>query len=572
MKKVVLISTILIIILVVGLFMSRSANLRDQRDLLSGLDIFAVERGTLPFTIGGKGRVTSTQNAVLYWEIPGKIEQVMVAPGMRVAAGDVLATLETKSLPSYVILAQSDLIKTQKTLDNLYQSQTQQALALKAVSDAQEALEDALDPEYAQAQVLVEIANSQAAVEKAQQQYDILTTKIPPSAIDQAYANLLLAKNKLDQTRESLQKIEQQMMFGAAGIPDFLPDTFKAQVRTDLRKALRQAFEGLQIQLAQDQLAYENSLARYNNLLEPPDALEVKIAEVGLSTAQAQLEDAKIQWERVKDGPDASEIAVRKAVLVDAQREWERLKDGPDLDDIAVLEAQVAAFQAIINQKKIYAPFDGVITLVQAQAGDYVKPGTLAFRIDDISHRYVELEISEIDINQIEVGQDVFLTFEAVMAKTYHGKVVEVPLVGNERLGAITFPVNVELLDADDDIRIGMASEVEIVIRQKENVLTIPNRSVRVLDGEKVVYVLGKDLSKSASRSWLWNLASPFIDVFTMDTGVHPVRIELGETSSKMSEIIDGDLQPGNQVVIDPPSELTRIPQSRSSRIIFRHP
>lgn len=572
MKKAALILTILIIFLIGGFFGIRRKDLRDQRDLLSGLDIFTVERGTLPFTIDAKGRVTSNQNAILYWEIPGKIGQVNVTPGMQVAVGDVLATLETKSLPSYVILAQSDLVRAQKALDNLYQSQMQQARALKAMVDAQEALEDARNPEVAQAQALVEMVNAQAAVEKAQQQYDILTATVSQFAIDQAYANLLLAKNKLDQTRDTVQKIEQQIMFGAAGIPDFLPETYKTQARTEIRKALRQALKGLQIQLTQDQLAYENSLARYNSLLKPPDAMDVMVAESALATAQAQLEDARIKWERIKDGPDAAEVAVLEAVLVDAQREWERVKDGPDLDEIAVLEAQVAASQAILNQIKITAPFDGVITLVQVQAGDTVNPGTLAFRIDDVSHHFVELAISEIDINQIKAGQDVFLTFEAVMAKAYHGKVVEVALVGTELLGAVNFNVIVELLNADDDIRIGMTSEVEIVTRQKENVLSIPNRSIRVLDGEKVVYVLGNGLPKKASLSWLRNFFSPVIDILAMDTGVHPVRIDLGETASKLSEVTAGNLEPGSQVVLDPPSELTQIPQTRSSRIIFRHP
>ena len=99
--------------------------------------------------------------------------------------------------------------------------------------------------------------------------------------------------------------------------------------------------------------------------------------------------------------------------------------------------------------------------------------------------------ISEIDINQIEVGQDVNLAFEAVLAKTYHGKVVEVAEVGTVMAGSVSLLVRVEILNADEDIRIGMTSDVDIVTRQKENVLAVPNRAIRALDGEPVVYLLG---------------------------------------------------------------------------------
>jgi HlyD family secretion protein len=569
MKKVILISIPVLVILAVGFFLTARANSQNQAELLSGLEVVTIEQGTMPFVIAAQGRVYANQSAVLSWKIPGKVGQVDVSSGVQVSAGDTLAALETSSLPPTVILAQSELVKTQNALDDLYNSERQAAAALKAVDDAQNALEDALNPERSQAQAQADVANAAVALEDAQRQYDILTAPVPQSAINQAYANLVLAENKLAQTRETIQQIEQQILFGAAGIPDFLPDAFRTKVRTDLRKALRQALDGLQIQLTQDQLAYENSLARYNNLLAPPDPLDVTVAQANLAAARAQLDDAQKTWERSKDGPSPADITVLEAVLSDAQREWQRLKDGPDPDDITMLEAQVAASQAILNQTSITAPFDGLVTLVQSQAGDQVAPGTLAFRIDDVSHLFVDLQISEIDINQIEIGQDVNLAFESVLAKTYRGKVVDVAVVGTELSGAINFEVRAELLDADEDIRIGMTSNVEIITRQKENVVAVPNRSIRALDGETVVYVLDAPVPLADNQKRLLGLTNPFR---TAAPGILPVRVELGETSGKLTEVIAGDLELGEQVVVDPPSELTHIPSRSSARIVFQHP
>jgi HlyD family secretion protein len=573
MKKAIIITVSILIILVAGFFVSRAMSAKNQVDVLTDLEVVTVERGTMPFTIGAKGRVYSNQSAVLSWKISGKVAQVAVSPGARVSAGDILAILDTDSLPPNVILAQSDLVVKQSALDDVYQSQMQQANAYKAVADARKALEDAQNPALSQAQAQVEVATSRAELEEAQRQYDILTALVPASAINQAYANLLLAQDKLAQTRETVQQIEQQILFGAAGLPEFVPDVFRTKVRTDIRKALRQALEGLQIQLTQDQLAYQNSLARYNNLLEPPDPIAVAVAEANLAAAKLQLEDAESRWDQLKDGPSDADIAVLEAVLADAQREWQRLKDGPDPNDILALEAQIAASQATLIQTRISAPFDGIITWVQTQPGDQVGPGVPALRVDDVSHLFVDLEISEIDINQIEVGQDVNLAFEAVLAKTYHGKVVEVAEVGTVMAGSVSFLVRVEILNADEDIRIGMTSDVDIVTRQKENVLAVPNRAIRALDGEPVVYLLGGAPAHVQDQDRLLEAGGLLAKFNARDPGLYPVQVSLGEASSRLTEVIAGDLEPGDQVVVDPPSELTQIPSSRSStRIIFRHP
>ena len=147
-----------------------------------------------------------------------------------------------------------------------------------------------------------------------------------------------------------------------------------------------------------------------------------------------------------------------EAQLDDAQREWERLKDGPDPADIAAAQARVAAAQATLDQASLVAPFAGTITSVESKPGDQVNPGTPAFRLDDLSHLWVDVEVSEVDINQVEVGQPASLTFDAILAKEYNGEVVEVSPVGTEIAGVVNFKVTVELTDADEDVRPGMTA------------------------------------------------------------------------------------------------------------------
>ena len=89
-------------------------------------------------------------------------------------------------------------------------SESQQAKALKAVNDAEKALEDALHPEVLQADALSNVADAREALDIAERNYTIAAAPTPQSAIDQAYSNLLLAEYKITQTEEALEKAHNQ--------------------------------------------------------------------------------------------------------------------------------------------------------------------------------------------------------------------------------------------------------------------------------------------------------------------------------------------------------------------------
>jgi len=201
--------------------------------------------------------------------------------------------------------------------------------------------------------------------------------------------------------------------------------------------------------------------------LAPPDPVDAAVAEAAVFAAQAQLAEAQRQWQRIEDGPSPAEIAVLEAELANAQREWERLKDGPTSEDIAAAEARLTATQAVLQMAGLTAPFDGMITAVYIQPGDQVASGAVAFRLDDLSRLLVDVQVSEIDINRIEVGQNVILTCEAVFAREYHGRVVEISPVGIETEGMAAFEVIVEMSDADSSVRSGMSASVEIEVGRR---------------------------------------------------------------------------------------------------------
>ena len=221
------------------------------------------------------------------------------------------------------------------------------------------------------------------------------------------------------------------------------------------------------------------------------------------------------------------EIALSK--VQDAQREWDRGKEGPNKDDISAAEARVAAAEATVSLGWLEAPFDGTVTRSYQKVGDEVTAGMAGFRVDDLSELFVKVDISEVDINRVAIGQPVEMTFDAVTGKTYQGKVTEVSSVGMDNGSGVDFEVTLKILEPDDQVRPGMTAAVNIIVSEIKNVLVIPSRVIRLKDGQRIVYVLA-------------------------DGQLKETKIEVGSSSDTQTEITGGDLKEGDVVVLNPPS------------------
>jgi len=225
------------------------------------------------------------------------------------------------------------------------------------------------------------------------------------------------------------------------------------------------------------------------------------------------------------------DLALAESRLDDARREYERLLEGDDSSEVAAAKARVEAAQATLNQAHLIAPFDGTITQASLIEGDQVTTGTNGFRIDDLSSLLVDVQVSEVDINTVEVGQNATLLFDAILNQEYHGKVVQVGQSGETIQGVVSFTVTVELTDADELVKPGMTTAVNVVVEEVKDVLLIPNRAVRLVDDERVVYVL-------------------------RDNQPLPITITLGASSDTMSVLASGDINEGDLIILNPPSQL----------------
>jgi len=222
------------------------------------------------------------------------------------------------------------------------------------------------------------------------------------------------------------------------------------------------------------------------------------------------------------------QLEVAQSNLKKAREDYEKWKNGPDPVDITNTQARIDAAQATLDLAQLNAPFDATVTEVNIKPGDQAAPGTPAFRLDDLSSLLVDVMVSEVDINRVELGQDVSLSFDAILGKEYQGEVVEVAQVGTSVQGIVEFKVTVELTNPDEAVKPGMTAAVNIVVDELENVLLVPNRAVRIEEGERVVYILRNNQTES-------------------------VNIVLGASSDTNSQVVEGDLSEGDEIILNPP-------------------
>lgn len=390
-------------------------------------------------------------------------------------------TWQTSGTVAKVNVKPGDVVKAGDELASLDMTSVSQniILAKSDLLNAQRALEDLKTSNLARAQAEQAVVTAQKAYEDAKTRYEATNfRRASDSYIENTQAELDLARQRVALARRAYNLVKN--------LPD--GDARKAQALANLTAA---------------EMQVDRLVAQLNYATGRPDEQEIAQRKAAMEVALAQLEDAR--------------------------RKLERLQNGPDPLDVAVLEARITAAQATLNLARITAPFDGVITDAEPLPGDQVTPGRLAFRIDDLSHLLVDVQVSEIDINSVQAGQPVTMSFDAILGKTYNGVVVEVGRTGTVVQGAVNFTVTVELTDADEFVRPGMTAAVNILVREVKDVLVVPNRAVRLIDGQRVVYVLKNGAPEM-------------------------VKIRLGAISDTVSEVVSGDLREGDLIVLNPPT------------------
>ncbi|MBN1264056.1 MAG: efflux RND transporter periplasmic adaptor subunit [Anaerolineales bacterium] len=412
----------------------------------------------------------------------GALTAIVGATGVVEADQSADLVFETDGTVESVLVELGTVVEKDQILAVLVESSlsSQIILAQADLIDAQRALDNLMVTGLSRAQAQEALAQAMDALDRAEYSWQVQQKgyRANGEVIARAEANLVLAQNQVDRAQHEYSRV--------SNLPD--DNSQRALARANLADA----------RLNRDSIL--RSLNWYNG---EPDEIEQALLDASVALSEAQLNQA--------------------------EREFERWQDGVPEEEIIRIQAQIAAAQSLLDMTVVKAPFAGTITRVSVAQGDLASIGSPAFRVSDLEHQVIQVEISEVDINSIEVGQPVQLDFDAVLEKTYQGEVIEVGMEGVETQGVINFLVKVETLDTDERIRPGLTAAVNIIVNQLDNVLLVPNRAVRVVDGERVITIL-------------------------KDGILEQVPVILGASADQYSEVAGGELQVGDIIVLNPPT------------------
>lgn len=248
-----------------------------------------------------------------------------------------------------------------------------------------------------------------------------------------------------------------------------------------------------------------------------------KTAEQGKLTVDSQMwaaQQALLEAKNARDyknantqnpatGKDYTELEKESidTAVVQAEKNFRALEKKVLESDTSInaANAQVTssllAYQAT-HDVTVKAPASGIVANLSASVGDKVTAdsgmASLALTqtttapvltVADFSNYSIRIQLNEVDIPKVAVGQKAEISLDAFSGKKFSGRVEHVDSVGTNNQGVITYVVLVTLMNPDTRIRPGMTANVDIEVDRETNVLSVPNSAVKPYKGGRAVRV-----------------------------------------------------------------------------------
>ncbi len=275
--------------------------------------------------------------------------------------------------------------------------------------------------------------------------------------------------------------------------------------------------------------------ARQNEMdraLAAPRAEDLEIAQASVKKTALALGLAQ---DNADKHPSAENNAARESAQADydiAKANLDRLTRGPSEQDLQALRIAVTNAQIDLDnarrtqeQTKLLAPYDGVVTDVNFQPGEWVGGYNPVIALADTTKLELLAEIDEIDVGGVMPGQNVEVHFDAFPGETLKGQLEEVyPAASNER-GAMIYRARIAFDAGNLGIRPGMGATCKIATVEKKDVWLLPARAIKSAGTQKIVTAL-------------------------IDGSTRNLVVQTGLSDGNQTEIISG-LEPGIEVVIE---------------------
>jgi HlyD family secretion protein len=413
------------------------------------------------------GKVVAAQDVDLGFSQGGRIAHVYVAVGDRVAAGALLAEIENGDLraavaeqqaklsslkagaqPEDIAASQAALSKAQQDLDNLYQSISDTGMS--AYTSAGDAVRTQLASlfsggETATPQLTFSTANSQAAIDAGNAR--------------------LKASGALNAWQSELAALPQSPS--------------RAQLTA----------------LLNDSLSYLGAVrALLGNVSAALDGSNLSGSALAADKAAVVAAQTEVNAATKSLNTVSQSIASQTSTVSQAQAQLDLKRAGATAQDIAAQQALVEQAQAQLQKTLITAPFDGVITTVNAKVGLAAAANTPQISIESTGAFQIEAYVPEVNIAQVAVGNTATVTLDAFGPQVSFGaSVVSIDPAETVRDGVSTYRVVLQFSAEDPRVRSGMTASLAIITARHANALVVPSGAIFMRAGQQYVQVRRDD-------------------------------------------------------------------------------
>jgi len=278
--------------------------------------------------------------------------------------------------------------------------------------------------------------------------------------------------------------------------------------------------------------------------------LRLRDAERSLAAQQRLFDNGLLGRESLADFETARDLAAHD---VDAAKRRYRI----------VEEHGIPISGGGAQRARVTAPMDGVLIARGVELGETVtsgvssfNAGTVLFTVADLDSLVIKVNLNEVDIAKVSVGQQTRVSLDAYPQRSFEGRVRFVAPAATVVDKIKVFETEIELAELDGAFRTGMSANVEILGESRDQALSVPLEALQRREGDVVAYRLKKDLPEKAiekarkalegKSKYTW-LSEHWEEYF------EPVALEAGLATLERVEVVAG-LAAGDEVALEDPS------------------
>jgi multidrug efflux pump subunit AcrA (membrane-fusion protein) len=228
--------------------------------------------------------------------------------------------------------------------------------------------------------------------------------------------------------------------------------------------------------------------------------------------AEANYLAAKAQYERAQRSLRVAELGFRQEEIAAAEAEVQRL------------QTKAQRLREDLQKTVIRSPVSGFITQRYTEVGQWLERGGKVIDIVDLATVFVRVPVHERDIRHIRVGDEAVVILDAFPGRTFTGRVKHI--IPQADLASRTFPVKIEVPNTPDSaMKAGMFARVTLRSGPAQPSIFVPKDAVVRRGSAQVVFVV-------------------------TNATAHMVLVHTGRTHEGLIEVVEGQLTPGDTVVI----------------------